>query len=190
MNRSKYHVRTQQGLIYPLLRQGWVKANKSQQHSTTWKSTFYLDGSHSRWLLQNKTQDPLVLMRYPLTMAFTKGSERMQSKNIHECWLSQYMQSAENHMGSSASLAAANKTSQARRAHRFGFLPQPCQLVRKLLPSKSSGFCPGNGFLWGIFKISGSFKQRLEKQPSAIQSFVMEVFSFLGLFVFPCHFHR
>lgn len=45
-----YHVTTRKGLIFPVLRQDWVKSNKSQQHSTTWKSAPYLDGSHSWWL--------------------------------------------------------------------------------------------------------------------------------------------
>lgn len=129
-------------------------------------------------------------MRYPLTTAFTRHNETLQSKNIHEFWLSQCMQSAENHTGSSASLAAANKSSQVRRTHRSGFPPQLCHLVRKSLPSHSSGFCLENGFLRGILKRSGSFKKRLQKHPGAIQRLVMKVFCFPVLFSLPCHLHR
>jgi len=99
------------------------------------------------------------------------------------------MQSAENHTGGSASSAAANKSSQGR-THTSGFPPQLCHLVRKSLLSNSSGFCLENGFLWGILKRSGSFKKRLQKHPGALQSLVMKVFCFLGLFFLPCHLHR
>lgn len=102
-----------------------------------------------------KTQDPLVLTRYPLTTAFTRHSGTLQSQNIHEIWLLQCMRSAENYMGGSASSAAANKSSQVRRTQRSEFPPQLCHLVRKSLPSNSSGFCLENYFLQGILKRSG-----------------------------------
>lgn len=100
--------------------------------------------------LQNKPQDPSLLMRNPLTTALTRHNKTLQSKNIHEFWLSQCVQSAENHTGGSASSAAANKSSQVRRTHRSGFPPQLCHLVRKSL--YSSGFCLEKWLSAGSFK--------------------------------------
>lgn len=156
MNSRKYHVRTHKGLIFPLLGQDWLKANKSWQHSIAWKSASYLDGGHSWWLLQNKTQDPLVLMRYPLTTASTRHNETLQSMNIQEFWLSQCMQSAEHHMGNSASLAAANKNGQLRRTHRSGFPLQLCTSsgnhcpVIPLVSVWRKGFCGEFQEKWGL----------------------------------------
>lgn len=140
---------THKGLIFPILMQDWMNSNKSQQHMEIsilprWKAQLMT--------LQNKPQDPIVLIRYPLTTAFTRHNKTLQSKNIHEFWLSQCMQSAENHTGSSASLAAANKSSQVRRTHRSGFPPQLCHLVRKSLPSNFSGFCLQKWLSAGSFK--------------------------------------
>lgn len=89
----------------------------------------------------------------------------------------QCTQTAENHTGSSASSAAANKSSQLRRTHRFGFPPQLYHLVRKSLPS---GLCLENGFFLFAGNFEECFKRRLQKHPSAIQSLVVK----LGLLSF------
>lgn len=95
------------------------------------------------------------------------------------------MQSAENHTGSSASSVAANKSSKVRRTHRSGFPPQLCHLVRKSLPSNSSAFCLEKWiFFFFVGNFEESFKRRLQKHPSAIQTLVMKVFCFLRFLAF------
>lgn len=178
--RTGYHVTTCKGLIFQILRQDQVKFNKSQQHSTTWRSASYLDRSHIWWLCKTNP-------KMPYSQWGTRSPQLWRGTTKH-CKVRTFTSFGYR---SACSLQRITRVvqlpyccqqKQPSEKDTQIWVPSPALPPRQeilLIPLVSIW---KSGFLQGALKRNGSFKKRFQKHPSAIQNLMMKVFCFLGLF--------